>query len=230
MAAIWGGQRYDPPVEKELVKHCDKTICVAAPLVEKMTALAPGRQVELVPNAVERDFLPLDYQHKPVEPPIVGYFGHLSDAWFDWKSFIEIAEQRPQLTFEVIGHSAPQGLNLPSNIKMLGPKPWHELHHYAYRWKVGIIPFRMGRLADGVDPIKIYEYLSFRLPVVSFRMPQIDNYPYTTTVESIPDFCLALDAAITMTVESSEIEKFIKNNTWEKRAEQLINIAQKRAI
>jgi hypothetical protein len=61
-----------------------------------------------------------------------------------------------------------------------------------HRWSTAVIPFRMGPLADGVDPIKIYEYLAFGLPVVSFRMPQISDYPYTITVDSVGAFCDAL--------------------------------------
>lgn len=213
---------FDARVERALVRQCDRTICVSAPLVTKMNGLAPESIVELVPNAVEADFLPVDFQRVPVSPPVVGYFGHLSDAWFDWEAFIRIAEGCPQFRFEVIGHSAPVGLALPSNVQLLGPKPWDELYHYAAAWTVAIIPFRMGRLADGVDPIKIYEYLSFGLPVVSFLMPQIKDYPYTTTVDSVEAFCAALVAACVVEVDEQVLAQFIADNTWEKRAQQLL--------
>lgn len=214
---------FDAEVERRLVASCDATLCVSGPLVEKMRRLAPGRQVMLVPNAVEVDFLPVGYHREPHRaPPVVGYFGHLSSAWFDWESFLEIARRSPQYRFEVIGHSAPQGLELTDNVALLGPKPWQQLHHYASRWSAAIIPFRMGPLADGVDPIKIYEYLSFGLPVVSFRMPQIEQYPYTTTVDSIDAFCLELDVACRSDPDPSRIAEFIAHNTWEVRAEQLI--------
>jgi len=71
---------FDAEVEKCLVRQCEMTMCVSAPLVRKMSSFAPERHVELVANAVETDFLPAGYQHTPVEPPVVGYFGHLADA------------------------------------------------------------------------------------------------------------------------------------------------------
>ena len=46
---------------------------------------------------------------------------------------------------------------------------------------------------DAVDPIKIYEYMALDLPTVSFRIPQIDKYPYTITVENNEEFSFALD-------------------------------------
>ncbi|EKF41301.1 type 12 methyltransferase [Nitratireductor indicus C115] len=216
---------FDAEVESRLVAQVDRTYCVSTPLVAKMQRLAPGSQVALMPNAVETDFLPPDYRHEPQSsPPIVGYFGHLSSAWFNWDAFEEIARRLPQYRFEIIGHSAPEDRNLPPNVELLGPKPWQELHRYARRWSAAIIPFRIGALSDGVDPIKIYEYLSFGLPVVSFRMPQIRNYPYTVTVETVDAFCNALERACGTVVERGVIDAFLARNTWEVRAEELLQI------
>jgi hypothetical protein len=133
---------------------------------------------------------------------------------------------RPHLRFEIIGHSEPAGLQLPGNIVLLGPKPWHVLHEYAARWSAAIIPFRMGPLADGVDPIKIYEYLALQLPVVSFRMPQIAGYPYTWTVDSQEAFCRALDDACLCQPDAGVLGDFIASNTWEVRAVQLLDWAK----
>nr|WP_275298160.1 glycosyltransferase [Halomonas campisalis] len=189
-----------------------------------MCGFALDKPVLLVPNAVESDFLPVGYRRAPVVPPVVGYFGHLADAWFDWEAFVQIAEACAQYRFEIIGHSAPQGLKLPGNVRLLGPKPWHELYRYASRWSAAIIPFRMGPLADGVDPIKIYEYLSFGLPVVSFRMPQIERYPCTATVDSVSDFCIELKVACSMEPDGQLIGEFIAANSWEIRAQELLNL------
>ncbi|WP_019571016.1 glycosyltransferase [Thioalkalivibrio sp. ALE11] len=210
--------------ERRLVESVDATLCVSRPLCEKMQAMAPGRPVHLSPNAVEAGFVPVEYQREPArDPGVVGYFGHLSDAWFDWSSFLEVARQCPELEFEVIGHSAPSGLDLPANVTLLGPKPWTELHTYAARWSAAVIPFRMGRLADGVDPIKIYEYLALGLPVVSFRMPQIEDYPATETVSSVDAFAEALRRACVEEPDPETMYAFVAKNTWENRARELLS-------
>lgn len=217
---------FNAQVERDVVSRTHVTMCVSRILCDKMARLSPGSRVELVPNATEVDFIPPGYRHAPAqEPRIIGYFGHLSTAWFDWDAFLAIARLRPQYRFEVLGHSAPPGLVLPENVALLGPRPWRQLHEIARHWSVAVIPFRMGKLADGVDPIKIYEYLSLGLPVVSFRMPQIADYPYTTTVNTVPDFCTALDHACEITTDPVRIRDFITHNTWEKRAEQLLLLA-----
>jgi len=216
---------FNAEVERGLVSECDITFCVAGPLVAKMRGLAPGSRVELMPNAVEADFLPEGYRRQPkAGRPIVGYFGHLAAAWFDWQAFAEIVRRCPQYDFEVIGHSAPQDVQLPGNAELLGPKPWDQLHEFACRWSAAVIPFRMGRLADGVDPIKIYEYLAFGVPVVSFRMPQISDYPYTTTVDNVSAFCDALENACATKTDSAVIDAFLARNTWEVRVNQLLAV------
>lgn len=216
---------FNASVERQLVRDCDATLCVSGPLVDKMQGLAPASQVLLMPNAVERDYAPADYRRYPEAPPVVGYFGHLSAAWFDWDALQKVALARPQMHFEIIGHSAPLGLQLPSNVVLLGPKPWNQLHEFAARWSSAIIPFRMGPLADGVDPIKIYEYLALQLPVVSFLMPQIVNYPYTWTVDSVQAFCVSLDEACVCQPDSAVLADFLGQNSWELRAEELLGWA-----
>ncbi|WKD51456.1 glycosyltransferase [Microbulbifer spongiae] len=212
-------------VERKLVATVDRTYCVSRPLVDKLSLLVPDSCVKLMPNAVGKDIIPNNYKHEPaLFPRVVGYFGHLSAAWFNWEAFKEIVQLLPQYQFEVIGHSAPSEFELPENVLFLGPRPWQELHRYATRWSAGIIPFRMGRLADGVDPIKIYEYLAFGLPVVSFVMPQISDYPYTTTVSTVEEFCCALKAACEEVPKHEIIEAFLTHNTWEARAEELLSI------
>lgn len=225
-ATVGMARWFNAQVERRLVRDCDATLCVSGPLVRKMQGLAASSRVLLMPNAVEQDYVSADYRREPAEPHVVGYFGHLSAAWFDWQALTRVAEARPHLRFEIIGHSAPAGLRMPDNIALLGPKPWHVLHKYAARWSAAIIPFRMGPLADGVDPIKIYEYLALQLPVVSFRMPQIESYPYTWTVDSVEAFCRALDDACLCQPDARVLADFIASNTWEVRAAQLLGWAK----
>lgn len=216
---------YRKGVEQFVVNNCDLTCCVSRPLVAKMRSYTTTEPVELLPNAYDPEFLSPDYARRPEAQPIVGYFGHLTDRWFDWDSLCWIAKQRPQMQFELIGHAEPKGLRLPPNVSLLGPKAHAEICDIAARWRVGIIPFRVGKLADGVDPIKIYEYFALGLPVVSFRMPQIADYPHTTTVDSREAFVTALDAAAKVQVDPAVLKNYIASNTWQHRAEQLLRWA-----
>ncbi len=217
---------YRRAVERRVVAASHATLCVSQPLCEKMQKWVPEARVELSPNAVDANLLDaVGRWSRPAEPPVIGYFGHLSPAWFDWPALIEVARARPACCFEIIGHSAPGGLGLPDNVKLCGPKPWQELAQAASGWSAAIIPFRMGALADGVDPVKVYEYLAFGLPVVSFRMPQIDAYPYVRTVSNVAEFCQALDQAIDTSPDPAMVAEFLVANTWDVRIDELLNLA-----
>jgi hypothetical protein len=213
---------YDIWNEKYIVHNVDYVTAVSWPLATKLDGFEPGEPVEVVPNALSPHFLSPDYRKKRTDKKKVGYFGHLTDSWFDWESLSNIARLRPDYQFEIIGHSEPENLVLPNNVILLGPKTHPEINEIAAEWYVGIIPFKMGKLSDSVDPIKIYEYLALGLPTVSFRMPQIDNYPYTETVENIDDFCSSLDLYIKAEIDQNEISKWLENNTWEERVGRIL--------
>ncbi|MEQ9503860.1 MAG: methyltransferase [Deltaproteobacteria bacterium] len=217
---------YRPEVERYVVNNVDQTYCVSRPLAAKMASLAFERPVGVSPNAYDSAFLAADYERAPTDEVVIGYFGHLSAAWFDWPGLAKIAAARPSWRFEIIGHLGPADPDVPPNVHLLGSKTHAEICRIARRWRVGIIPFSIGPVAEAVDPIKIYEYFALGLPVVSFRMPQIDDYPHTRTVESVPEFVRALDAAVEEPVDAERLAKFIADNTWAHRLDQLMGRAR----
>ena len=56
--------------------------------------------------------------------------------------------------------------NIP-NIHFLGRKPHAELPNYCKGFSVGLIPHQVNALTMHMNPIKLREYLSAGLPVVS---------------------------------------------------------------
>jgi len=216
---------YSSSTEKYIVTNCDHITAVSWPLAKKLDQYEPLDNVHIVPNALSPNFLSNGYKWKGSKQTKIGYFGHLTASWFDWDSLIEIAKQRPDYLFEIIGHSAPDDLKLPSNIDLMGPKTHPEINKIAAEWKVAIIPFKTGLLADAVDPIKIYEYMALDLPTVSFRMPQIDKYPYTITVENNDEFCFALDEFVLYRPKKGVLKKWLAKNKWSDRVDDMLALA-----
>ena len=212
--------------EKYIVSNVDHVTSVSWPLAEKLDRFSPRNPVEVLPNALSPHFLSEDYESKRSGKGKIGYFGHLTSSWFDWESLIEIAKKLSNFKFEIIGHSEPDDLVLPENVSLLGPKTHPEINDLAAHWDVAIIPFRIGKLSDAVDPIKIYEYLALGLPTVSFRMPQIDNYPYTRTVDSVQEFCDSLDFFVREKVSIDEIEDWLGSNTWGDRVNRMLELSK----
>ena len=213
-------------IEKYVVKNCDAVCCVSSPLQKKMQEYDQRKRVELLPNGYDPNFLSPDYEREPSSPPKIGYFGHLTSAWFDWDTLRSVALARPSYTFEIIGHGAADDLDLPPNVNLLGPKVHEEICQIAREWSVAIICFKIGKLADGVDPIKIYEYLGLGLPVVSLRMPQIDDYPYTQTADTVSEYTQAIDKALDMKIDKEALDTWLAENTWDCRATRMLEMAR----
>lgn len=221
---------FDSGIEEYIVNHSDIVSAVSSPLQQKIQSIAINKNVYLSPNALDNELLTdgkINISSRDGKP-IIGYIGHLTSSWFDWQSLISIASLKPDWSFEIIGHHMPENLTLPSNIKYLGPKNQDEIKHIAKEWRAAIIPFKIGKLSDAVDPIKVYEYLCLGLPVVSFRMPQIHNYPYVFIANDVNEFIHQIERALMLPMDIKVIEDFLSKNRWEDRIGQLIGWSEEK--
>ena len=219
----WFG--YDPEAERYLAAHADVVCAVSRPLVEKLQAVAGSRPVHLSPNAYDTLFLSPENAGRLAPrsgPPVVGYFGHLSPDWFDWDALCEMARRRPEWQFDIVGDPHVEKASPPENVRLLGLRSHAEINRLAQPWRAAIIPFKINALTRAVDPIKIYEYLALGLPTVGFTMPQIEDYPYTFTVDSVEAFLARAEEAMAMPLDRAVIDRFLEANRWEDRVDQLL--------
>ena len=79
-----------------------------------------------------------------------------------------------------------------------------------------------GILAEAVDPIKIYEYLYFGLPVVVTGIRHLKSYPMTYFAES-EDVEDIIEKALNDDYDTEDINNFLQQVTWRARFETLIN-------
>ena len=86
-----------------------------------------------------------------------------------------MAEQHPDWTVAVIGKASVDisSLERLPNVKLLGRRPYDELPRYCKAFSVGVMPFALNELTTNVNPIKMREYLSGGLPVVSTDLPEV---------------------------------------------------------
>ena len=208
---------YHPGYERYVLTHADLVTAVSRPLARKLTALT-GRTVVVNPNGLDARF-PLPEGGRVVgASPVVGYFGHLTDKWFDWPLLIATAQRYPDYRFELAGHQAPT-LKLPSNVELLGLLAHNEIAERSRRWLVAIIPFKNGPLTDAVDPIKIYEYLHLGLPVLTTYFPQCRDYPGTVITEGRDEFVDQLAQLVNAPPSRAGVSTWLEANTWERRVD-----------
>jgi glycosyltransferase involved in cell wall biosynthesis len=130
--------------------------------------------------------------------PVVGFFGLVHD-WIDLGLLVHVATRRPDWTVAVIGKANVDLASLRGlpNVRLLGRRPYEELPGYCKAFSVGVMPFVLNDLTMNVNPIKMREYLSAGLPVVSTDLPEARGHSEGVRVASTPDdFVAACEAAI----------------------------------
>jgi glycosyltransferase involved in cell wall biosynthesis len=144
--------------------------------------------------------VPADLDRLP--RPRIGFYGTLRD-WVDFELIAHVARARPAWSIALIGQalgdlSALDGL---PNVHLLGQKRHDELPAYCKGFDVGTIPYRIDERMTFVNPLKLREYLSAGVPVVSTPVPEVVRYAHLCRVardhrEAPGDFVAALEAAL----------------------------------
>lgn len=220
--AVW----YDEDSERHLITGADAVFAINRPLAERVRDLG-GEWVEIVPNGllpgIEEIRVPRTLERGEVT---LGYFGHLTPAWFDWELVAEVARRRPEWRIYVIGYGGRPEERLPETVEVLGKKPQHELSGYAANWDVALIPFREGTLAAGADPIKTYEYLAMGLPVVATGVhPPAGGEDFVERVEGVEEFVGAVERAARRNAEEGARARrraFAATCTWGHRLDAVL--------
>lgn len=221
--AVW----YNEEIEKYLINNSTFVTATAYKLGEKAKNYG-AEEVTIVKNAVNPRGLKLEKENNEIgkENLNIGYFGHLTESWFDWEMVIRIAKNNPKWIMHIIGYGEPHNLKVPKNVILYGKIEHVELPKYTKKWDIAIIPFKNTKLTESVDPIKVYEYLHLRLPVVAANMPDLKDYPYTKVVNNEQDFEKAIVELSNVEVDYNIMSKFVANNTWQRRLEQLLELTK----
>ncbi len=226
---------FDQDAEQGLVVNANILSAVSEPLVEKFAHLR--KDIHLIPNGFDPTILgdfqniaQRNFQHDKIN---LGYFGHLTPSWFDWtfiKEILDLARGRKlDVKIHLIGYGQPDlrktlGDDLDS-IVFHGKIHPENLHTYAHDWDLAILPFKSTELSRAVDPIKIYEYLYFGLPVIVKGIPHLSSLNNVYVVSNAEEFMQTLQSIRDQKI-TQELPNLIYEHTWEKRFTQLIQILE----
>ena len=190
--------------ERALLSKVDCVFAINSELAEAKRAQNPA--THLAPHGVDHALfaraldgdtaVPADIAALP--RPVLGFYGTLRD-WVDLDLVAHVARARPGWSIALLGQqlddvSAVAGL---PNVHLLGRKPHAELPAYCKGMDVGLIPYRIDERMKFVNPIKLREYLSAGLPVVSTAVPEVRRYArWCTIAEDGPAFIDAIEQAL----------------------------------
>lgn len=201
-------------MDDELTRRADLVFVASETLLDRKRRLNPETYVS--PHGVDFGHfvraqdpalsLPDDIAHLP--RPIIGFFG-LIESWIDLDLVADLARQRPDWTFLLIGRMAIPEAAAPRlpNIVYLGRRPYESLPAYGKAFDAAIIPYRLTQQVIHANPIKLREYLAMGKPIVSVSTPEIDKFSKLVRIARTPaEFLIHLDTSITTGLSPSEIE------------------------
>ncbi len=127
-----------------------------------------------VANLSESD-IPADLSAIP--RPRIGYYGLIRD-WFDFPMLREIFSRRKDWSLVLVGpcDTDVSAISDLPNVHMLGAKQYADLPKYLRGFDVGIIPYRDSEITRNANPLKLLEYLSSGIPVVTTDLPAVHAY------------------------------------------------------
>jgi len=158
--------------EEALLETADLVLFSSQGLMDRYPAVRKSR---LVRNAVSAAMF-----RAAAAPParmVAGYVGAL-DSWFDMEAVQQAAISHPDCRFVIAGrveYEPIHRLRELSNVEMPGEIPYHRVPELLAGFRAALIPFRINPLTLMTNPIKLYEYFSCGLPVVSTPLPEMQT-------------------------------------------------------
>jgi glycosyltransferase involved in cell wall biosynthesis len=223
-------------MEERLLAQSNLVIVSADALYASKRRLHP--RTYLVPHGVDSEHfaraqqpetdIPLDLKGLP--KPIVGFWG-LVHEWIDLGLLQHLAKAHPEWSIVLLGKIGVDcsALRRMPNIHLLGPRPYSSLPGYAKGFTAAMLPFKINRLTDSVNPIKLREYLAAGLPVVSTALPEVKSYAGVVRIASTPEeFVRVMEAAVQDTSETAARHRMecVAKDTWEARVEYISSLVE----
>lgn len=149
------------------------------------------------------------------------YFGTISE-WFDFDLVFDLLAAHDDLHMTLIG-PADVAVKSHPRLTYTGSMGHAELLRFAQQADGFIMPFKVNSLIEGVDPVKLYEYLSYSVPVLSVRYAELEHFgKLVDFYDSASGACDIVGRYLgnrSATIDIAARAAFLAGSTWRARAQ-----------
>lgn len=153
------------------------------------------------------------------------YIGTIG-KWFDIEFLLESLKYSKKIEYHLYG---PLEITLPkhSRIKYNGVLNHFELNDVMEQSDALIMPFIVNDIVLAVNPVKVYEYISSKKPILLIRYGETEKFKdYAYLYNNLDDFLKLINQLVEDKLEFKgkhrNIKEYLSKNTWESRVKELL--------
>lgn len=217
LSAYGGGHWQHVEYEiQQLVEATDLLVVTAKTLLERYRSsarrsvhISNGFDAELF--SPERVGAQAPSSLSGIPRPILGFIGTLF-SFLDFDLLEQVARVHHDKSLVLVGpveasvEDAVARLRQLPNVVHIGVQPQSEIPAYVGAFDVCLNPFRLGRVADSVSPLKVYEYLAMGRPVLSTPMKAIEMEDIARAIVfagSPTEFCERINSCLEEEIQAA---------------------------
>ncbi len=158
----------------------------------------------------------------------VGYYGALA-KWFDYELIKEINKTNKYniILFGVKYDEAFDNSQIEKldNVYYMGVKKYNVLKYYAKYMDILTIPFQINNITLATSPLKLFEYMSLHIPIVTTNMPECRKYKSVYIAKNHQEFLKNLEQAYKYKNHKTYqqlLTKEARENSWDNKSKIII--------
>lgn len=229
--------RFGKSLLEGMCQKADITLSVSHVLAKTL----PGN-VHVLPNGVDlrKAIIGSGAEIRSLYPkPIVGFIGSF-EYFIDFELILSAAYRLPEITFLLVGSGREwpkvkrqievKGLK---NVILVGGVPHTEVFRYIDAMDICLNIFKKLPISDGACPIKLFEYMAMKKPVITTRLQEVQRidpgcfYYADSTEELAKTINLILHNETTSRIHAERgYQLVIKEYTWNVIADHFSNLVK----
>lgn len=148
----------------------------------------------------------------------IAYIGTVSE-WFDYDALEKVLTERNDVEIHIIG---PVNINKRyfDNLFYDGVVEHDELYTKIKDFDCLIMPFKINKIIEAVDPVKLYEYINFNKEIITVYYDEINRFKefvwFYSNYEELLDSIEKIKNGSKKYTVSQRIQ-FLKENDWHER-------------